>query len=260
MKQIEQTLTSLEVAEMVGRRHDQVLRDIHTAISHFEGDHKNVGTYFIIDTYKDVQGKERPAFKLTKKGCELYSTRMTGSKGTQFAIAYIERFNQMEEHIQNNQIDTSRLSPELQMFNQLFTAIADTQINQQEQNKRLDRIEAEQKRSYEIFSLDAGNDWKDKVNAILNRIAMRLGGGDQYRAIRTKSYDILEKRARCRLNVRLENAKKDAYARGVLSPTKIKNISKLDVIANDTRLTEIYITIVKELAIAHEVSHEGLSA
>lgn len=260
MKQIEQTLTSLEVAEMVGREHSKVMRDIRTIMEHLGGQAKIGQSYFIESTYTNSQNREMPCYKLTKKGCELYSTRMTGEKGTQFAVAYIERFNQMEEHIQNNQIDTSRLSPELQMFNQLFTAIADTQINQQEQNKRLDRIEAEQKRSYEIFSIDAGNDWKDKVNAILNRIAMRLGGGEQYRTIRTKSYEILEKRARCRLNVRLENAKKEAYARGVLSPTKIKNISKLDVIANDTRLTEIYITIVKELAIAHEVSHEGLSA
>lgn len=28
MNQLENTLTSLEVAEMVGRRHDQVIRDI----------------------------------------------------------------------------------------------------------------------------------------------------------------------------------------------------------------------------------------
>ncbi len=94
-------ISSLEVAEMVGRRHDQVLRDIETIISHLGDDHKIVGNYFAEGTYKDSLNREKPCFLLTKKGCELYSTRMTGAKGTMFAVAYIERFNQMEQVIQH---------------------------------------------------------------------------------------------------------------------------------------------------------------
>lgn len=97
MEQLEQTLTSLEVAEMVERRHDQVLRDIKTIIEHLGDDHKIVGNYFIESTYQDNLNRQKPCFNLTKKGCELYSTRMTGAKGTQFAVAYIERFNEMEQ-------------------------------------------------------------------------------------------------------------------------------------------------------------------
>lgn len=37
-----------------------------------------------------------------KKGCKLFSTRMTGAKGTQFAVTYIEKFNEMEEQIKSN--------------------------------------------------------------------------------------------------------------------------------------------------------------
>lgn len=102
MNQLEKTLTSLEVAEMVERRHDQVMRDIDTIVKHL-GDHKNVESYFIESTYKNSQNKEYPSYNLTKKGCELYSTRMTGEKGTQFAVAYIERFNKMENHIKEQQ-------------------------------------------------------------------------------------------------------------------------------------------------------------
>src|SRR5699024_6749778 len=97
MKQLETTLTSLEVAEMVERRHDQVLRDINTIIIHLSTDHKSVvSNYFLETTYKDSTGRTLSNFLLTKKGCELYATRMTGEKGTQFAVQYIERFNQME--------------------------------------------------------------------------------------------------------------------------------------------------------------------
>lgn len=103
MKRIERTLTSLEVAEMVGRRHDQVLRDINSIIKHLSADHKSVASeYFIESVYEDRTGRTLKSYLLTKKGCELYSTRMTGKKGTQFAVAYIERFNDMEEHIERD--------------------------------------------------------------------------------------------------------------------------------------------------------------
>jgi len=100
-QQTHNTITSVEVSEMVERRHDQVLRDISTIITHFGDDHKSVGIYFTEGIYKDSLNREKPCFLLTKKGCELYSTRMTGAKGTMFAVAYIERFNQMEQVIEN---------------------------------------------------------------------------------------------------------------------------------------------------------------
>ncbi len=99
MKQIEQTLTSLEVAEMVGREHNNVMKDIRRIIDHL-GEVTSYQSYFIESTYTNSQNREMPCYKLTKKGCELYSTRMTGEKGTQFAVAYIERFNQMEKELQ----------------------------------------------------------------------------------------------------------------------------------------------------------------
>lgn len=43
MKVLEKTITSIEVAEMVGRRHDQVLRDIQKIIEHLT-DHKSVAS------------------------------------------------------------------------------------------------------------------------------------------------------------------------------------------------------------------------
>lgn len=98
MKQIEQTLTSLEVAEMVGRPHNDLMKDVRRIIAQL-GEGTSSQSYFIESTYTNSQNREMPCYKLTKKGCELYSTRMTGEKGTQFAVAYIERFNQMEERI-----------------------------------------------------------------------------------------------------------------------------------------------------------------
>ena len=89
MNQLEKTLTSLEVAEMVGREHNEVLKDVRRIIGHLDQGNLPLVEYFIESTYKGGNGQERPSYLLTKKGCELYSTRMTGEKGTQFAVAYV---------------------------------------------------------------------------------------------------------------------------------------------------------------------------
>lgn len=42
--------------------------------------------------------------------------------------------------------------------------------------------------------------------------------------------------------------------------SKIDKLSKLDVIAEDAKLVEIYLSVVKDMAIAHQVNTEGLGA
>ncbi|MDM7537502.1 Rha family transcriptional regulator [Lactococcus lactis] len=115
MNQIENTLTSLEVAEMVGRRHDHVLADIRQIISDL-GEPKSGGssetidinTFFVESTYRSAQNKELPCYLVTKQGCEVFGNRMTGAKGTQFTVGYVGRFNQMEQHIKQVQIPTTQ--------------------------------------------------------------------------------------------------------------------------------------------------------
>lgn len=100
MNLLNRNITSLEVAEMVGREHKEVLRDIRNIEGQL-GERKIAQSYFIESTYVSSQNKEHPCFLLNKKGCELYGTRMTGEKGTQFAVKYIDRFNEMEDHIKH---------------------------------------------------------------------------------------------------------------------------------------------------------------
>lgn len=79
-----------------------MIRDIRNIITHLSEAKIGDTPYFKETTYQHEQnGQPYPMFLLTKKGCELYSTRMTGAKGTAFAVSYIERFNEMEEVIQH---------------------------------------------------------------------------------------------------------------------------------------------------------------
>lgn len=128
---LEKTLTSNEIADMVDRRHDQVLRDIENIVEQL-GDHKSVATYFEESTYINSQNKTLPNYLLTKKGCELYGSRMNGRKGTLFAVAYIDKFNQMEVHIKKEQQKLP--SSPMEILELTFAA-------QKETNERVDAIE-----------------------------------------------------------------------------------------------------------------------
>ena len=100
---------SRDVAEMVGREHKDVLRDIRNIITQL-GESKIAQSYFIESSYTNSQNKELPCYLLTKKGCELYATRMTGEKGTKFAMTYIERFNEMERQLTEQPINSLELA------------------------------------------------------------------------------------------------------------------------------------------------------
>lgn len=57
-------MSSLEISELTGRRHDNVVRDIKNLLK--DGVSQ---LNFEEASYKDKQGKDRPMFNLTKKGC-----------------------------------------------------------------------------------------------------------------------------------------------------------------------------------------------
>lgn len=99
--QTENTITSLEVAEMIGKRHDNLLADIREYIKEFSLLNFKEREYFIKSTYKN-RGKSYPCFNVTKKGCEFIAHKLTGIKGTEFTVKYIDRFHDMEDYIKND--------------------------------------------------------------------------------------------------------------------------------------------------------------
>lgn len=99
-KQIEQTLDSREVAEMVEKKHYNLIRDIKGYVEELNELKIEVVEFFRENTYKDGKGEKRPCYDITKKGCEFIAHKLTGIKGTEFTARYINRFHDMEETIQ----------------------------------------------------------------------------------------------------------------------------------------------------------------
>lgn len=100
-KQIEQTISSIEVAEMIGKRHTDLMRDVRRYIEQFNESNLASVEFFHESTYKDSKGETRPCYDVTKKGCEFIAHKLTGVKGTEFTARYIERFHDMEDAIRH---------------------------------------------------------------------------------------------------------------------------------------------------------------
>ena len=99
MAEIEQTLTSMEVAEMVGKEHHKLLRDIHRYMEQLGESKIGYSDFFRESTYRSEQNKEIPCYKVTKKGCEFIAHKLTGTKGTAFTAKYINRFHEIQDMI-----------------------------------------------------------------------------------------------------------------------------------------------------------------
>lgn len=102
------TITTLEIAEMMELEHWQILRKLE-GTKNQDGSTKQVGIiqiltnnkivvsdYFIPSTYKDASGKENKCYKVTKMGCDFLANKFNGEKGIIFTARYVKRFDEME--------------------------------------------------------------------------------------------------------------------------------------------------------------------
>lgn len=114
MTELEQTLTSIEVAELLEVEHWQLLRKLSGRTGrngkHIKGyieilgdNQVVVSDFFKKSTYFTEQNKEMPCYKVTKKGCEFLANKFTGEKGVLFTARYINRFHEMEDILKGQQ-------------------------------------------------------------------------------------------------------------------------------------------------------------
>lgn len=252
MKDKQAVTTSLQVAETFEKEHRSVLKAIDDLK---EGLAQKYADLFWEDTYIHPQNKQ--PYRIVYMNRDGFTLAVLGFNNTakvlDFKLKYIEAFNQMEEHIKQ-QLDVSQLSPDLQMFHKLFTSIAEQQLEFTYQKQRQEKLESKVDSISEIVRMDT-KDWRKNANNILRKIAIKQGGFDKFKEIGNESYQMLELRAKCDLDRRLENRRKNMIVQGV-GKTTVKRFNKLDVIAEDARLTEIYLSVIKDMAIKYQVSFD----
>lgn len=156
MEQLEQTITSLEVAEMIGVPHWQILRKLDgtkksKGVVKILADNKIVvSDYFVSSTYQDATGKENKSYNITKLGCDFLANKFTGEKGIIFTARYVKRFHEMEQTIsQQKVVEQKQEKRELPQWTP--EEIVDWKLN--DLHKRLQKIERQEEEKPKIGRL-----------------------------------------------------------------------------------------------------------
>ena len=82
-----QTMSSLEIAELTGKDHAHLMRDIRNMEAGWE---KISQTKFGLATYNDAQGKPRPCYELTKTECLYVATKFNDEARAKLVIRWEE--------------------------------------------------------------------------------------------------------------------------------------------------------------------------
>ncbi|WP_278488734.1 Rha family transcriptional regulator [Megamonas funiformis] len=89
---------SRQVAKMIDKRHDNLIRDIENYISILSQSSKlRADNFFKKSSYKAGTGKVYSCYLISKMGCEFIANKMTGDKGILFTAMYVKQFNEMEQ-------------------------------------------------------------------------------------------------------------------------------------------------------------------
>ena len=100
-------LDSRKVAEMIGKTHAHLCRDIDGYIAVMNQNPKlDSDKFFIKQTYTAGTGKQYKRYDITKMGCEMVANKLTGQKGIMFTAKYVEIFNKMAEQIIEERTDS----------------------------------------------------------------------------------------------------------------------------------------------------------
>lgn len=92
-----QVIDSRDVAQMVGRNHNELLKSIRTYSQYLREGEIAQSDFFIESSYLNAQNHEMPNFLITKKGCDMIANKTTGKKGVLFTAAYVTAFEEMRQ-------------------------------------------------------------------------------------------------------------------------------------------------------------------
>lgn len=144
------------------------------------------------------------------------------------------------------------LSPQLQVLIQMETRQKQIEARQAEQATALAGLEQKLQNTCEVIALDK-TAWRKDSEHLINKIARATGEGyGSIRLVYEEIYRSIESRAGVSLNTRLTNKRNRMAGEGVCKSKRDK-LTRIDIIAEDKKLIEIYVAIVKELAVKYGV-------
>lgn len=139
----------------------------------------------------------------------------------------------------------NELSPTLQ-------TLINLELQQKEQSRAIEAVNQKVDNIRDVVALNS-NGWREDCRRLLAKVAQARGGGGAYHEVNSEVFGYVDERARVSLDTRLTNKRRRMADEGVCKSRRDK-LSKVDVIADDPKLIEIYIAIVKEMCVKHGVT------
>lgn len=177
-KQSIQTIDSREIAEMTGKRHADLIRDVerYTEVMDQNADLRS-DEFFIESEYQAGTGKNYKHYLVTRRGCDMIANKMTGDKGILFTATYVNRFHQMEQD-----------EPPALTQTQLTARIAMQQAEQEQQLNELSEDVSYLKSSMRINTTEEYQIKKASSTQVIKALGGRDSNAYQDKSIRSKAY------------------------------------------------------------------------
>lgn len=140
----------------------------------------------------------------------------------------------------------SELSPELRLLINL-------EVKQKQQDKLLAETNARLDHIGDVIALDTRS-WRKDAHDLIVGIARKMGGMDYMRDVQSEIFKLVDQRGGVSLKTRLTRKRQRMADEGICKSKRDK-LTKVDIIADDKKLIEIYVAIVKETAIKNGVDH-----
>ena len=212
--------------------------------------------YFPFLTNEECGGQASLDSKITAHFAKKLSMMQKNERGEEAR----EYFSSLEERVKQKAIDYSQLSPELQMFQKIFNSVAQQQLEQKRLAEQQERTEKKVDAISETFRKPSDKEdfkaWCKKCIARIvesDNFALGLQKKDKYALAWNESYERLNAERPCRLKQRVKTAQGEALQNGA-TPSKVKDINPLTIIAADKDLKPIYEKVIKEMMIYYCVN------
>ena len=245
-----------EIAEIHGRELKAINQNINNNISRFKfgidlldlkNGHFELPLQELGLTNRDISISKN-IYLLSERG---YS-KLLKILEDDFAWEQYEKLVDGYFNMRGQALNTSELSPELQMFNKMFQALANNELEQKRLKAEIEETKEEIQGIRDVVTLDT-NGWRKETANIINKIAYKLGGFEHIKPIREESYKLLNETIGVDITRRLKNKQKNMALEGI-SKSKINKVNVLDIIGEDKKLLNGYISIISKMAIKYGVA------
>ena len=235
-----EVIDSREVAEMTGKLHAHLMRDIKGYVEIIENSNESkFGSvdFFIPSTYTDSKGETRPRYLLTRKGCDMVANKMTGEKGVLFTAAYVTAFEEMQKRLKMSPSPAEQLLAQAQLMVDQERRIAALETGQTQMRDTMSTAFSA------LASPTVSRDhWQVETRSRIRQMCMEFDLNFQKET--GSLYKSLEESAGCNLEVRVKHQRERMKVGGAKYADR-QAVNKLTVIAQDQRLREIFAGIVQ---------------